>query len=213
MHALHKAAASAATAGVGCHPEGVRLLLGSGRPLGWAHRCCCCCCCCCCCRCCCCVARAAQPGAGPPKLSGASWKGGIEGVASEPAERPSRAAFRHRLHGHLVLQGTVALRTSQSKHILRLLARKRLGTRWAKYPFSWCQAFCGPGCDSAPTQTSRLRGCDSRPSRLPRRTSDALGRPRARPTAGSSALQRPHAGALVNQLLASVPHDRSGSEG
>ena len=28
------------------------------------------------------------------------------------------------------------MRTSQLKHILKLLARERLGTRWAKYPFS-----------------------------------------------------------------------------
>ena len=46
---------------------------------------------------------------------------------------------RHRLNGYLVLQANIHFRTSQSKHILKLLARKRLGTRWAKYPFSRCR--------------------------------------------------------------------------
>ena len=41
------------------------------------------------------------------------------------------------LHGSLVLQGCISL-ASQIKHILKLLARKRLGTRLAKYPFSRC---------------------------------------------------------------------------
>ena len=40
---------------------------------------------------------------------------------------------------HLVLQGNIPSRTSQLKHILKLLARERLGTRWAKYPFSRCR--------------------------------------------------------------------------
>ena len=38
------------------------------------------------------------------------------------------------LNGYLVLQGNIPLRSSQVK-----LARKRLGTRWAKYPFSRCR--------------------------------------------------------------------------
>ena len=42
------------------------------------------------------------------------------------------------LNGSLVLQGNIPLRTSQFKH-LKLLARERLGTRWAKYPFSRCR--------------------------------------------------------------------------
>ena len=51
------------------------------------------------------------------------------------------------------------MRTSQFKHVLKLLARKRLGTRWSKYPFSRCRVpvlvrrsravairkFCEPG--------------------------------------------------------------------
>ena len=43
------------------------------------------------------------------------------------------------LNGHLVLQGNIPLRTSRFKRILKLFARKRLGTRWAKYPFSRCR--------------------------------------------------------------------------
>ena len=43
------------------------------------------------------------------------------------------------LNGYLVLQGNIPLRTAQFKHIVKLLARERLGTRWAKYPFSRCR--------------------------------------------------------------------------
>ena len=43
------------------------------------------------------------------------------------------------LNGYLVLQGNIPLRTSHFKDILKLLARKRLGTRWAKYPVSRCR--------------------------------------------------------------------------
>ena len=32
------------------------------------------------------------------------------------------------------------LQTSQFNHILKLLARKLLGTSWAKYPFSRCRS-------------------------------------------------------------------------
>ena len=39
----------------------------------------------------------------------------------------------------LVLQGKIHPRTAQSKHFLKLLARERLGTRRAKYPFSRCR--------------------------------------------------------------------------
>ena len=41
------------------------------------------------------------------------------------------------LNGYLALERNVPLRI-QSEHILKLLARKRVGTHWAKYPFSWC---------------------------------------------------------------------------
>ena len=46
-----------------------------------------------------------------------------------------------KLHGYLVLQGNIHLRTSEIKHILKLLARKTtgLGTHWATYPFSRCR--------------------------------------------------------------------------
>ena len=40
---------------------------------------------------------------------------------------------------YLVLQGSIPPRTSQIKHILKQLARERLGTRWAQYPFSRCR--------------------------------------------------------------------------
>ena len=33
----------------------------------------------------------------------------------------------------------VVTRTAQSKHFLKLPARKTLGIRWAKYPFSRCR--------------------------------------------------------------------------
>ena len=42
-------------------------------------------------------------------------------------------------NGYLVLQGNMHFRTARSKKFLKLLARKRLGTRWAKYPFSLCR--------------------------------------------------------------------------
>ena len=50
--------------------------------------------------------------------------------------------YRHRrngylvINGYLVLRGDIPWRTSTSKHIVKLLARKRIGTRWAKYLFS-----------------------------------------------------------------------------
>ena len=46
------------------------------------------------------------------------------------------------LNGYLALQGNtrfIIIRIAESKHVLKLVARKRLGTRWAKYPFSWCR--------------------------------------------------------------------------
>ena len=36
----------------------------------------------------------------------------------------------------LVLQGSIPLRASQIKHVVKLLARRIPGTRWAKYPFN-----------------------------------------------------------------------------
>ena len=39
------------------------------------------------------------------------------------------------LNVYLVLQGNIPLRTSQFKHIRKLLAGKMLGTHWATYPF------------------------------------------------------------------------------
>ena len=39
---------------------------------------------------------------------------------------------RDRLNGYLVLQGNTPLRTSQSKHSLKLVARRKLGTSLAK---------------------------------------------------------------------------------
>ena len=61
-------------------------------------------------------------------------------VDESPYASPLRAD-RHRLNGYLalngylVLQGHIPSRTSQLEHVLELPARKRLGTRWAKYPF------------------------------------------------------------------------------
>ena len=54
---------------------------------------------------------------------------------------------RHRLDGYLALwvpspPGKHTLRTSQFRHILKQFARKRLGTRWAKYPLSRCRQAC-----------------------------------------------------------------------
>ena len=39
--------------------------------------------------------------------------------------------------GYLVLQGSVPFRTAQFEHFLKRQARKRSGTRWAKYPFGY----------------------------------------------------------------------------
>ena len=54
-------------------------------------------------------------------------------------------------NGYLVLQGNRPSGTAQSKHFPKLLARKRLGIRWAKYPFSRCQLYI------AVSQRVRLR--------------------------------------------------------
>ena len=40
------------------------------------------------------------------------------------------------LNGYLALQGNMLSGTARLKHVLKLPARKILGTRWAKYPFS-----------------------------------------------------------------------------
>ena len=53
--------------------------------------------------------------------------------AQEPASL--HACIPTHPHSH------IPLRTSQIKHILKLPARKRLGTRWARYPLSRRQAF------------------------------------------------------------------------
>ena len=47
--------------------------------------------------------------------------------------------FRRRLNGYLALQGNKHVGTARLKHFLEVLARERLGTRWAKYPFSRCR--------------------------------------------------------------------------
>ncbi len=44
------------------------------------------------------------------------------------------------LNGYLALQRNIPSRTAQFKQFLELLARKRLGTHWAKYPFSRCRS-------------------------------------------------------------------------
>ena len=41
-------------------------------------------------------------------------------------------------NGYLALQGNIHFRTAQFKQFLKLLARKTLGTSWAKYLFSGC---------------------------------------------------------------------------
>ena len=69
--------------------------------------------------------------------------------------------------GYLVLQANMPVRTSQFQNILKLLARERLGTRWAKYPFSRCRhilrihrtknpesRFAGGGVRWAPRKSS-----------------------------------------------------------
>ena len=44
------------------------------------------------------------------------------------------------INGYLALQGNLPFITAQSKHIVKLLARKRPGIRWAKYPCSRCRS-------------------------------------------------------------------------
>ena len=63
-------------------------------------------------------------------------------TAPLPISRNAYHIMAHRKAGgqqgrtaYLVLQGSVPSRTSQFKHIVQLIARTRLGTRWAKYPF------------------------------------------------------------------------------
>ena len=48
------------------------------------------------------------------------------------------------------------LRTSQFKHILKLLARQILGTRWARYPLSRCRAFASAASWNKNKQTWRV---------------------------------------------------------
>ena len=61
-----------------------------------------------------------QPGRVAPRL--------LEGVATEVQSVATEGRV-----------GCLTLRASQLKHILKLLARKRLGTRWAKYTFHRCR--------------------------------------------------------------------------
>ena len=86
-------------------------------------------------------------------------------VKSRPPVSESRhvavPTFRRRLHGYLhgdlVLQGNIHLTTARFKHILELLARKRLGTRQAKYLFSRCRTFSAL-CQAAPSYGLRSGG-------------------------------------------------------
>ena len=81
----------------------------------------------------------------------------------------------HTPNGHPVFQGNVPLRTSQLKHILKLLARKRLGARWAKYPFRRCR-YLG--------ETESLDNKSARPARVRRMTQDHSNGPKVFPRFG-----------------------------
>ena len=99
----------------------------------------------------------------PPLLS--ILRGGTVASAGEGAipRRPGGPAPASRVpsfNGYLVLQGSVPLRTSHFKHVLKLLARKRLGTRWAKYPLSRCREGAGrPGRRARAPQVCAPRVC------------------------------------------------------
>ena len=81
------------------------------------------------------------------------------GQASQCGLRSGRL-LRLLLNGYLVLQGKMHLRTAQSKDFLKLLARERLGTCWAKYPFMprrWPEEEGGL-CEAGVPQRPRGRG-------------------------------------------------------
>ena len=63
--------------------------------------------------------------------------------------------LRHWLNGYLVIQGNIPFGTAPFKQFLELLARKRLGTRWAKYPFSRCRTTSAGGGRGAPSSSTR----------------------------------------------------------
>ena len=57
------------------------------------------------------------------------------------------------LKGYPVLRENIPLRTSHVKsNILRPLARERLGTRWARYPFCRRRSFEGISTDTRPAR-------------------------------------------------------------
>ena len=69
---------------------------------------------------------------------------------------------RHQLNGYLVLQGNIRFRTARFKHFRKLLARKRLGTRWVKYPFSRCRIdYSAASPEAALRPRSRQRQTDA----------------------------------------------------
>ena len=80
----------------------------------------------------CCTFLSLRSGARPHSAGSRSPRASRGGEQAAPS-------FRHWLHGYLVLQGNIPLRTSQFEHIAKLFATQRLGTRWAKYPFCRCR--------------------------------------------------------------------------
>ena len=85
-------------------------------------------------------------------------------VAARRDAAAAESLDRHRLNGYLVFQGNIPSRTSQLKHVVKLLARKKPGTRWAKYPFSRCRLEWaaglgpGPGIDVVAHEDHNLAG-------------------------------------------------------
>ena len=77
------------------------------------------------------------PGGGTPSSRG--WRPNPGPISNWGSASSGCVPARHRLNGYLVLKGSIPLRASQLTHIPKLLARKRLGTEWARYPFSRCR--------------------------------------------------------------------------
>ena len=62
-------------------------------------------------------------------------------TAQDPGAPFGTGSMGNQLTGYLVLQGNIPFRTAQFKHFIKLLARKRLGSSWAKYPLSQCRTL------------------------------------------------------------------------
>ena len=102
-----------------------------------------------------------------PALGGCTRGATYQGHQGEgPTSVPTRLSLvgtglmGTQLDGYPVLQGNVHFTTAQFNRFLKLLARKKLHTHWAKYPFSQCRirATAGFRKEKAETLGGALRG-------------------------------------------------------